>query len=321
MAYDFSIYKKNAKIVIVKEVGKMKIGIIGLGKMGLNLALNMLDHDIEVVGYDAYLKPQLKTEYKNIEYKKSLKEIVEALKPPRIIWVMVPAGDPTTVVVDELSALLEPKDVIMDGGNTRYTESIERAKQLKEKDIFFLDVGTSGGQDGARNGVCLMIGGEKEAYDAVEPLFSVIAKKDGYGYMGESGSGHFVKMVHNGIEYGMMQAIGEGFDLLEASPFDLDYEKVSKVWSNGSIIEGLLMNMVHSAVSKDANLSNIIGRVDDSGEGQWTVEEALKFKVSIPVIAQALFSRYKSKDDHKFSEKVVAAMRNEFGGHRVYKSK
>jgi len=306
-------------MVVVKEVENMKIGIIGLGKMGLNLALNMLDHDIEVVGYDAYLKPELKNNYNEIQYKKSLKGVVDELTPPRIIWVMVPAGDPTTVVIDELSALLDSKDIIMDGGNTRYTESIERAKKLKEKDIFFLDVGTSGGQDGARNGVCLMVGGEKEAYDTVEPLFSVIAKEDGYGHMGESGSGHFVKMVHNGIEYGMMQAIGEGFDLLEASPFDLDYEKISKVWSNGSIIEGLLMDMVYSAVSKDPKLSKIIGRVDDSGEGQWTVEEALKFKVSVPVIAQALFSRYKSKDDHKFSEKVVAAMRNEFGGHKVYK--
>jgi 6-phosphogluconate dehydrogenase len=297
----------------------MKIGMIGLGKMGLNLALNMVDHNIEVFGYDAYLKPDVKNENKDIVYKESLKEVVDALTPPRIIWVMVPAGVPTTMVIDELMTLVDKKDIIMDGGNTRYTESIERAKKLKEKDIFFLDVGTSGGQGGARNGACMMIGGEKEAYDIVKPLFLAIAKENGFDYMGESGSGHFVKMVHNGIEYGMMQAIGEGFDLLEASPFDLDYKKVSKVWANGSIIEGLLMDMVQSAMNKDPKLSTIIGRVDDSGEGQWTVEEALKFKVSIPVIAQSLFSRYKSKDDHKFSEKVVAAMRNEFGGHKVYK--
>ncbi|MDA3931394.1 MAG: decarboxylating 6-phosphogluconate dehydrogenase [Tenericutes bacterium] len=297
----------------------MKIGMIGLGKMGLNLALNMVDHNIEVFGYDAYLKLDVKNENKDIVYKESLKEVVDALTPPRIIWVMVPAGVPTTMVIDELMTLVDKKDIIMDGGNTRYTESIERAKKLKEKDIFFLDVGTSGGQGGARNGACMMIGGEKEAYDIVKPLFLAIAKENGFDYMGESGSGHFVKMVHNGIEYGMMQAIGEGFDLLEASPFDLDYKKVSKVWANGSIIEGLLMDMVQSAMNKDPKLSTIIGRVDDSGEGQWTVEEALKFKVSIPVIAQSLFSRYKSKDDHKFSEKVVAAMRNEFGGHKVYK--
>ncbi|QWC00253.1 decarboxylating 6-phosphogluconate dehydrogenase [Mycoplasmatota bacterium] len=319
IALNFYICHKNAKIIVVKEVKNMKIGIIGLGKMGLNLALNMLDNDIEVVGYDAYLSDTIKNENQGIDYKGSLNDLVNSLESPRIIWVMVPAGQPTTMVIDELSALVSENDIIMDGGNSRYTESIERGKLLKEKNIFFLDVGTSGGQGGARNGACLMIGGDKKAYDIVQPIFSKIAKEGGYDYMGESGSGHFVKMVHNGIEYGMMQAIGEGFDILEASPFDLDYEKIARVWSNGSIIEGLLMDMVHEAIKKDPKLSNIIGRVDDSGEGQWTIEEALKLKVSIPVITQSLFSRYKSKDDHKFAEKVIAAMRNEFGGHKVYK--
>jgi len=297
----------------------MNIGIIGLGKMGLNLALNMVDHDIEVIAYDAYLKEGLREKHQTIKIMDSLKKVVEALDKPKKVWVMVPAGAPTDMVIDELSDIMGEGDIIIDGGNSRYTDSMQRSVFLKEKGILFLDVGTSGGQDGARNGACLMIGGKQEAFEAVEPIFKTIAVKDGYAYMGDSGSGHFVKMVHNGIEYGMMQAIGEGFDLLEASPFDLDYEKVAKVWSHGSIIQGLLMDMVLSAVKKDPKLSNIIGRVDDSGEGQWTIEEALKYKVSMPVIAQALFSRYKSKDDHKFSEKIVAAMRNEFGGHKVYK--
>ena len=194
-------------------------------------------------------------------------------------------------------------------------------QELKRKGIHLLDVGTSGGTKGARYGASLMVGGEKEVFKKMEPLFKALATKDGYGYMGKSGSGHFVKMVHNGIEYGMMQAIGEGFDVLEASPFELDYETVSKVWANGSIIEGLLMDMVHQAVSKDAKLEGIEGKVDDSGEGQWTIEEALKLKVSIPVIAHSLFARYKSKDETKFSEKVVAAMRGEFGGHKVHKKR
>ncbi len=297
----------------------MNIGLIGLGKMGMNLALNMIDHKIKVVGYDAYLNQDMKRSYPDIKFKDTIKALVDSLEKPRIVWVMVPAGEPTDSVISELAGLLEENDILIDGGNSRYTDSIKRSEMLKVKGIFMLDVGTSGGQNGARNGACLMIGGEHIAYNKVEPIFKAIAAENGYEYMGESGSGHFVKMVHNGIEYGMMQAIGEGFDLLEASPFELDYEKIAKVWSNGSIIEGLLMDMVYQAILKDPQLSQIVGVVDDSGEGQWTVEEALKFKVSIPVIAQSLFSRYKSKDKEKFAEKVVAAMRNEFGGHKVYK--
>lgn len=189
---------------------------------------------------------------------------------------------------------------------------------LKGSKIEFIDCGTSGGVDGARNGACLMVGGEEEVVKSVEHLFTSIAQPAGYGYMGKPGSGHFVKMVHNGIEYGMMQAIGEGFDLMHNSQFDLDYKTVSRVWSNGSIIESSLITNVHSAVSKDRNLDNIVGRVDDSGEGQWMIEDALRNKVSMPAITSALFARYKSKDDDKFSEKIVAAMRNEFGGHKVY---
>jgi len=297
----------------------VKIGLVGLGKMGLNLALNLIDHNHTVVGYDKYLPENIVEKNISILFVDSLKKMVDSLEKPKVIWIMVPSGNPTEIVIDELSSLLESDDIVIDGGNSRYSDSIERANRLEKLGIHLLDVGTSGGINGARNGACLMIGGQKNAFQKLEDVFSDISIKDGYAYMGKSGSGHFVKMVHNGIEYGMMQAIGEGFDLLEASPFDFDYESVAKVWSNGSIIEGLLMRMVLDAVIKDPKLTKIKGRVDDSGEGQWTVEEALKLKISLPVITQALYSRFKSKDDDKFAERIIAAMRKEFGGHKTYK--
>ena len=297
----------------------MKVGLIGLGKMGMNLALNMLDNNVKVLGYDTFLNEENKNILQGITFTESLKEMVSKLETPRLLWVMVPSGNITEGVLLELRNLLDKGDTVIDGGNSRFTDSMRRYTMFKEKGLNYLDVGTSGGTSGARNGACLMIGGDKDVFDSIEPLFKAISTENGYSYMGESGSGHFVKMVHNGIEYGMMQAIGEGFDLLEASKFDLNYKDVARVWANGSIIEGLLMDTVVSAVNKDPKLERIEGRVDDSGEGQWTVEEALNLKVSIPVITQALFSRYKSKDDKSFSEKVVASMRNEFGGHKVYK--
>ncbi len=297
----------------------MKVGLIGLGKMGMNLALNMLDNNVKVLGYDTFLNEENKNILQGVTFTESLKEMVSKLETPRLLWVMVPSGNITEGVLLELRNLLDKGDTVIDGGNSRFTDSMRRYTMFKEKGLNYLDVGTSGGTSGARNGACLMIGGDKDVFDSIEPLFKAISTENGYSYMGESGSGHFVKMVHNGIEYGMMQAIGEGFDLLEASKFDLNYKDVARVWANGSIIEGLLMDTVVSAVNKDPKLERIEGRVDDSGEGQWTVEEALNLKVSIPVITQALFSRYKSKDDKSFSEKVVASMRNEFGGHKVYK--
>ena len=190
---------------------------------------------------------------------------------------------------------------------------------LKRQEINFVDCGTSGGTEGARYGASLMVGGDELVVKSIEWLFEAIATKNGYGYMGKTGSGHFVKMVHNGIEYGMMQAIGEGFELLEKSDFSFNYEDVSRVWAHGSIIQGLLMDTAYSALKKDNRLDSILGKVDDSGEGQWTLEAALKYKASVPVIAQSLFARYKSRDEGHFSEKVVAAMRFEFGGHKVYK--
>lgn len=296
----------------------MTIGMVGLGKMGLNLSLNMNDHGIEVIGYDKFPDETTVDKHPGIKIAKTLNDLVNRLSPPRVVWVMVPAGAVTDNVLDQLKNILDEKDIVIDGGNSRYTDSIRHGNMLGEEGIRFLDVGTSGGQAGARQGACYMIGGDKDTFREIETIFEKTAVKDGYARMGENGSGHFVKMVHNAIEYGMMQAIGEGFGLLEAGPYDFDYEQVSKVWANGSIISGLLMDMVNAAMKKDPKLKKILGRVDDSGEGRWAVEEAVVRKVSTPVIAQALFSRYKSKDDDKFSEKVVAAMRAEFGGHAVY---
>lgn len=297
----------------------MKIGLVGLGKMGYQLALNMRDNDFEVVANDTSDKAMKELSEQGIRTVSNYKEMVDSLPTPRVIWLMVPAGKILDSVLNEFSQLLNKDDIIIDGGNSNYLDSINHYGFLKEKQIHFIDCGTSGGVDGARNGACLMVGGEQKVVQSIEKLFSSIATENGYGYMGKPGSGHFVKMVHNGIEYGMMQAIGEGFDLMHSSDFEVDYETVTRVWSNGSIIESSLVDNVHSAVKKDANLDDIVGRVDDSGEGQWMIEAALHNKVSMPAITSALFARYKSRDDQKFSEKVVAAMRNEFGGHKVYK--
>ncbi len=299
----------------------MKIGLIGLGKMGYALALNMKDCGIEVIATN---RSHDKVDDINKEGVKGVYDIEALVKAfgdeRRVIWLMVPSGAPVDEMIDSLIPLLKSSDIIIDGGNSYYKETVARYEKLKLIGIDYVDVGTSGGISGARNGACLMVGGDREAVDYIEPILEKISIEDGYGYFGASGSGHYVKMIHNGIEYGMMQAIGEGFDILKASQYDLDFERVSKVWSNGSIIEGLLMRLMHEAFREDANLDGIIGRVDASGEADWTLEEAIRLKVSAPVITQSLFARYKSKDDARFSEKAVAALRNQFGGHKVYKS-
>lgn len=299
----------------------MKIGLIGLGKMGYALALNMKDCGIEVIATNRSHDKVEDIIREGVKGVYDINALVDAFGDERrVIWLMVPSGAPVDEMIDSLIPLLKSSDIIIDGGNSYYKETVARYEKLKLIGIDYVDVGTSGGISGARNGACLMVGGDREAVDYIEPILEKISIEDGYGYFGASGSGHYVKMIHNGIEYGMMQAIGEGFDILKASQYDLDFERVSKVWSNGSIIEGLLMRLMHEAFREDANLDGIIGRVDASGEADWTLEEAIRLKVSAPVITQSLFARYKSKDDARFSEKAVAALRNQFGGHKVYKS-
>lgn len=297
----------------------MKIGLIGLGKMGLNLALNAQDKGHTVVGYDVDANMRASAESEGLHVVDSVEDLVANLEDQKIVWVMVPSGDITTSVVRDVASMLCEGDIVIDGGNSNYKNSVMLGTELKEKGIFFLDCGTSGGISGAREGACFMVGGDPKAFAVMEPLYRDIAIENGYLYTGESGSGHYLKMVHNGIEYGMMQAIGEGFELLEASKFAYDHEKVAKVWNHGSVVRSWLMELAEEAFAQDAKLDSLIGRVNASGEAQWTVEDALELKVPTPVIALSLMMRYRSQQDDTFSGKVVAALRNGFGGHEVTK--
>lgn len=288
--------------------------MIGLGKMGLNLALNLTDNGHRVIGYDPG-----NVSTSQFETEASLREVVEALTAPRVIWVMVPAGDVTEHVLTDLHALLSPGDIVIDGGNSNYKASIQRAKHFEDKLIYFFDVGTSGGMEGARHGACTMIGGDMEAFGKIETLFRDVSTDNGYLYAGPAGSGHFLKMIHNGIEYGMMQAIAEGFEIIEKSPYEYDLEQVARVFNHGSVVRSWLMELTESAFSKDAKLDEIKGIMHASGEGKWTVETALEYGVPAPVIAMSLMMRQRSLETDTFSGKVVAALRNEFGGHAVEK--
>ena len=295
----------------------MEIGLIGLGKMGLNLAKNMRDHQIEVVAFDLFAEARQAATKAQIKTVTDLQSLVKGLTHPRIVWSMLPAGKPTDDTIKELSELLDEDDVVIDGGNSFYQDSIRHAEILKEQGIHFFDVGTSGGKAGARQNGNFMIWVPQAIFARIEPLFKAIAAEDGYLYTGKAGSGHYLKMVHNGIEYGMMQAIGEGFEVLSESQFDYDNEAVAKVWNHGSVVRSWLMELAQYAFSKDANLDEIKGVMHSSGEGAWTVQEALRLRVPTPVISSALMMRYRSEKDDTMTGKVVAALRNEFGGHAV----
>lgn len=296
----------------------MKIGLVGLGKMGLNLAQNLMDHRHEVIGFDLNKSSVEEIQRYGAKGTTSLQELAQLLQPPRIVWIMVPHAAVDAVIRD-VAPFLSKGDIIIEAGNSHYKESIRRYNELKESGIRFMDAGTSGGMEGARHGACYMIGGDPEAWQIVEPVFRDTAVKDGYLYAGKPGSGHFLKMVHNGIEYAVMAAIGEGFEVLEKSAFDFNYEQVAKVWNNGSVIRSWLMELTENAFSKDARLDGIKGVMHSSGEGKWTVEEALDLQTATPVIAMSLLMRYRSLEQDTFTGKVVAALRNEFGGHAVEK--
>ena len=293
----------------------MKIGFVGLGKMGRNMVENLLDHGHEVVVYDLSREAVTVAVQKGASPADSFEDLVSRLADSRTIWLMVPSGEPVDKVLDSLQPLLGRGDVVIDGGNSNYQDTLRRSRKLREKDISYMDVGTSGGLEGARNGACMMVGGERDVFNSLVPLFKDLCVPGGYGYMGESGAGHFAKMVHNGVEYGMMQAIGEGFDILRNSDFAFNHHEVARVWANGSVIRGWLMDLVARAFERDEELGYLSGEIADSGEGKWTVETALEQGVSIPVIAGALFRRYRSRSHDNFSDKVVAALRHEFGGH------
>ena len=297
----------------------MHIGFIGLGKMGFNLVGNLVEHGHTVVGYDINeaLVEEIKGE--GAQGANTLQAMYEALPEKRVLWMMIPAGPLVDNVIEQLLIVMQPGDVVIDGGNSHYQDSIRRHDYLKEKGIGFLDCGTSGGISGARDGACTMVGGDPDVIEPLHGVFRDVSVEDGYLYTGPAGSGHFTKMVHNGVEYGMMQSIAEGFEVLQKSQFPLDFAAVAKMWNHGSVIRGWLMELTHEAFQKDACLDAIQGRMFSSGEGKWTLETALDLGVPTPVIALSLIMRYRSLQDDTFAGKVVAALRNEFGGHAVAK--
>lgn len=297
----------------------MQIGLIGLGKMGFPLALNLHDKGFEVVAFDVAEQSRENVAKEGVVVADSLHTMVLTLTAPRVIWLMIPSGAIIDKVIEEITPLLSPDDVLIEAGNSFYKDSVKRYNLLKEKGIHFLDCGTSGGVSGARNGVCAMIGGDKAVFDRCESIFRAISVPNGYLHTGEAGSGHFVKMVHNGIEYGMMQSIAEGFEVFEKSSFGLDFEAIAMLFNQGSVIRGWLMELTANAFQKDPNLEAIKGVMHSSGEGKWTLETALDLGVPTPVMAMSLMMRYRSLQEDTFSGKVVAALRNEFGGHAVVK--
>jgi 6-phosphogluconate dehydrogenase len=299
----------------------MQIALVGLGKMGYNLALNLRNHGHEVVAYDR--SPELTAKIgaePGITTADSLAGLCTRLAPRRVLWLMVPAGNIVDEVIDQLVPHLGAGDIIIDGGNSNFNDSVRRFKALQQKGIHLLDCGTSGGTSGALHGACTMIGGEKEIYEYCKPVFDDISLPGGTLYVGAAGAGHFTKMVHNGIEYGMMQAIAEGFEVLERSEYDIDFHKVATLWNHGSVVRSWLMELTANAFAKDPQLDAIRGVMHSSGEGKWTLETALDLGVPTPVIALSLLMRYRSQQDDTFSGKVVAALRNEFGGHAVEKN-
>lgn len=298
----------------------MHIGLVGLGKMGFQLGLNLMEHGHEITAFDVNQEAREKMSGEGAQTASSIEELVASLPSPKVVWVMVPSGKITEGVVHEAASLLTEGDIVVEGGNSHYKDSIQRAEQLAKRGIHFLDVGTSGGTSGARNGACMMVGGEQSAFEQLESVFRDICVENGYLYTGKSGSGHFLKMIHNGVEYGMMQAIAEGFELLEKSDFSYDHEQVARVWNHGSVIRSWLMELTQNAFSKDPKLEGIKGIMHSSGEGKWTVETALEMQAAAPITALSLMMRYRSLEEDTFSGKVVASLRNEFGGHSVEKS-
>ncbi len=298
----------------------MELGMIGLGRMGANMTERLVLGGHKVITYDRSAEAIQRVVDKGALGAASLTDFVKKLSLPRAIWLMVPSGDPVDQTIEQLLPSLSKGDILIDGGNSNYKDSIRRAEKMKTHGMHFIDAGTSGGIWGLQNGYCMMVGGEKEIVSRLEPIFLTLAPKDGYLHVGPNGAGHFVKMIHNGIEYGMMQAYGEGFELLKASQFDLDLAKISHLWNQGSVVRSWLLELCESAFQKDPKLDAIKGYVEDSGEGRWTVIEAIERGVSATVLAHSLFARYASRQQDAFSNKVIAALRNEFGGHAVKKS-
>jgi 6-phosphogluconate dehydrogenase len=297
----------------------MQIAMIGLGRMGGNMTERLLRHGHKVVAFDR--SPEVVDKYAKLgaSAAKDLKSAIAQLSAPRIVWIMVPAGKPVDDTIAELTPLLAKGDIIIDGGNSNFHQTIARAEKLATEGIAFVDSGTSGGIWGLENGYCLMVGGAAAAVKTCEPIFLALAPKDGYAHVGPSGAGHYVKMIHNGIEYGMLQAYAEGYEILHASKDfpDLDLHQVADVWQHGSVVRSWLNELAVRAFEKDSSFAGLKGYVSDSGEGRWTVQEAIDLDVPAPVITLSLLMRFRSRQDDTYAGKVIAALRNEFGGHSV----
>jgi 6-phosphogluconate dehydrogenase len=291
----------------------MKLGMVGLGRMGANMVERLRQGGHEVETY-ARTAPERTAD--------SLVELATRLEQPRVVWLMIPSGDPTEKAFQTLLPLLEDGDVVVDGGNSNFRDSIRRAEQAQAKGVCLLDAGVSGGVWGLAEGYCIMAGGEERAFQAVEPALVTLAPEGGYAHVGPSGAGHFVKMVHNGIEYGLMEAYAEGFELLQGVPdFELDLQQLAALWQHGSVVRSWLLELLDRALQADPGLEEIRGYVEDSGEGRWTVHEAVEAAVPVPVLALSLFARFSSRQDESFAAKVNAALRNQFGGHAVEAAK
>lgn len=298
----------------------MDIAMIGLGKMGANMAARLLRGGHRVVAYDINEAALQAAETAGAEIARTLGEVAEKLSPPRTVWVMVPSGKITEDTIQTMAKHLSPGDTIIDGGNSNYKESMRRADQLKELGLHFIDVGTSGGVWGLTEGYSLMVGGDKDNVDRHHPILKTLAPDpdSGWGHVGPPGSGHFVKMIHNGIEYGLMQAYAEGFDIMQAKDeFNLDLHQIAEIWRDGSVVRSWLLDLTSAALAEDQDLEGIKAWVQDSGEGRWTVFEAIDLDVSAPVITASLQRRLRSRDEHPFGDKLLAALRSQFGGHAV----
>ncbi|HEY0069890.1 MAG TPA: decarboxylating 6-phosphogluconate dehydrogenase [Chloroflexia bacterium] len=298
----------------------MELGFIGLGRMGANMVERLLRGGHRIVAYNRSADKTREAAEHGAVATFSLQELVDALQErPRAVWIMVPAGDPTMQQINQLIPLLEPGDIIIDGGNSNFRDTIARSKILAEHDINYFDVGTSGGIWGLENGYCMMMGGKREIFEHLRPLFSTLApNEDGYDYFGSHGAGHFTKMVHNGIEYGMMQAYAEGFEIIKNSDFTVDNSRLAQVWNNGSVVRSWLLELAQKAFEEEGdNLERIRGYVEDSGEGRWTVLEAIATSTPAPIITLSLMARFSSRQEESFASQVTAALRNQFGGHAV----
>jgi len=295
----------------------MQIGFVGLGRMGGNMVTRLQRGGHTVVAFDHAESARAAAAATGAGAADSLGMLVQALAPPRAVWVMVPAGAPTETTIDELAGLLAPGDVIIDGGNTKWTDDVRRAERLRPRGIAYVDAGTSGGIWGLENGYCLMVGGDEEVVARLAPIFTTLAPPDGFLRVGAAGAGHYVKMIHNGIEYALMQAYAEGFELMSESDYGLDLPRIAHLWNQGSVVRSWLLELTADALAANPKLANLKPYVEDSGEGRWTVEDAIAKAVPAPTITAALFARFRSRRDNSFADRMLAALRNAFGGHAV----